>query len=235
MHYVHKLLLSLFLSFFSLSCLATATHVYEIELIVFSHINAPGVNSETWPLLGSPQLNLTNAWTLQPLDDTKQNKNAAPIDYSLLPNYDFNLNQAAERLVHSPNYQTILHAAWRQPVQAAHDAKWIHIYGGAGYDEEGNVVAQDRDGSVPYDQAAHWQVDGLVRFDVQRYFNTRYQLGFAAPAGQIQDLSTTDNFANIDNPLLYFKLDQFRRMKSKELNYIGHPLYGVLVYITPIK
>ena len=231
MRLVFRLFISV-LPLFFITVSFAAPQRYQIELIVFSHINAQGVNSEHWPIINNPQLNLSRAWALKPLlqDDTQ---NAAKIaSYQILPNFNFSLTNINRKLIQSRGYNVIMHIAWQQSLTDPHDAKWVHIFGGAGYDNDGNVITQDMDGSATYDQAQHWQVDGLLRLDTVRYINTRYNLYFAAPTSQIQDYSTTDNFADVDGPLVYFKFDQFRRMRSDELNYVGHPLYGVLINIT---
>ena len=234
MKFYSKILLSLFLSIFITAIFAAEpsnVKTYKIEMIIFSHITARGLDSEHWPLLPAPSLELDNAYKLQAKleapADTPQDSNI----YELLPSYDLRFNEAAANLIQAPGYAVLLHVAWEQQITNPRKAKWIHIYGGQGFDDAGNVVAEDSDGSVAYDQAAHWQVDGMVRVDVKRYLNTRYQLYFAAPMVNIQNLSDTDNFADIDSPLTYFELKQSRRMRSNELNYIGHPLYGVLIDI----
>ena len=234
MRRVFKLVVSGLLLSYLTASFAEPQH-YQIELIIFSHINAQGVNSEQWPVLQNPQLNLSRSRTLKPLlEDDTQPLNQT-VSYQILPNFNFNLTNINHKLIQSQDYKVIMHIAWQQNIDDPHNAKWIHVFGGAGYDNAGNVIIEDMDGSATYDQAQHWQVDGLLRLDTVRYINTRYNFYFAAPTSEIQDLSTTNNFANIDAPLLYFKLDQFRRMRSDELNYIGHPLYGILINIHALE
>lgn len=204
---------------------------YQIELIIFSHMNANGVNSEQWPIIKSPDLDFSQAQSLSAL---LQNATASPTNtpnYQILSNFNFNLNNIGNKLIQTPGYNVVMHIAWDQPIDTPAN-QWVHIFGGTGYDDQGNVMAQDMDGSADYTQATHWQVDGLIKINTQRFINTTYNLLFATPTGSIQDLSTTNNFSGIDAPLTYFRLDQSRRMRSNELNYIGHPLYGVLINIT---
>lgn len=233
MRLIFKLLLSGLLLTFLSSSFADPQR-YQVELLIFSHINAQGVNSEHWPVIKDPTINLSRALALNPLlENDAQNPNQIA-SYQILPNFNFSLAKSDRKLMNTQGYNVIMHIAWQQELAGPHDAKWVHLFGGAGYDNEGNVIAQDMDGSATYDQAQHWQVDGLIRLDTVRYINTRYNLYFAAPTGEIQDLSNNDNFAEIDTPLIYFKLDQFRRMRSDELNYIGHPLYGILIKVTKV-
>lgn len=207
---------------------APATVAYQIELVVYSHFNAKGLNSERWPLYDSAKPSL---------DKVTQLQNKGDDSYTLIPRSDFRLNKIEKKLAQSPDYQILLHIAWREPLNdlARKDTPWIHIYGGKGYNDQGAVITQTSDDTIAYDEAAFWQVDGLLHIDLNRYFNTHFDLFFAAPMNQVQELSTTDNFADNDNPLAYFQLNQKRRMRSKELNYIGHPLYGVLVDIKKVE
>lgn len=207
---------------------------YQIELLIFSHIDAAGVNSEQWPVITQPKLNLATAWGLNPLVDNNATTDGLTKTYQLLPNYNFNLTNTDQKLIDTDGYKVLLHIAWQQDLTDPKSAKWIHIFGGNGYDNDGNVIIQDTDGRASYDQAPHWQVDGLLRLDTVRYINSHYKFYFATPTTDIQALSNTDNFAKLDDPLIYFTLNQKRRMRSNELNYIGHPLYGVLVNITKV-
>ncbi len=188
---------------------------YQIELIIFSHITAQGVNSEYWPILSAPTISSESP--------------------QITPNHNNSLSKEVAKLAQTPGYKVLFHATWLQDVKGPADAKWIHIYGGKGYDDAGNAVNENTDASADYHAAAHWQVDGLMRLDVTRYFDINYRLYFAAPMSDIQDLSNTDNFSRQTQALTYFEFNQFRRTKSGELNYIGHPLYGVLVNIAKVS
>lgn len=213
---------------------ASANAIYQVEMIIFSHITPTSLNSEQWPIITSPAINLKTAWGLTPSKASVTNSDAAKT-YTLLPDYDFKQNDVASKLLKDPRYQVILHVAWRQPLTSAKHARWIHIYGGKGYDEDGNVTLNSIDGATPYTDARYWQIDGTVRFDVHRYINSSYNLFMGVPTRQVRDMDTTNRFNDADSSLVFFNLNQNRRMKSKELNYIGHPLFGALVYVTKIK
>jgi hypothetical protein len=233
MKLLKKLILSGVLLALSIAAYA-GPQLYQVELIVFSHITANGLNSEQWPIIKNPGLNLSSSFGLKPLLQNTDDPAAKIDSYQVLPNFNFTLNKIGNKLIQTPGYNVVMHIAWQQTLDRPHQARWIHVFGGTGYDDEGNAVAQDMDGSATYDQAQHWQIDGLLKLDTVRFINTKYNFVFAAPTGQIQDLSTNNNFNDIDSPLLYFRLDQNRRMRSDELNYIGHPLYGVLINVTKV-
>lgn len=226
-----RYLICLLLPLFSVSI--EAHPIYQIEMIIFSHISASTLNSEKWPSIPAPKLDLSKAWGLTPSEkNVTQSKQAKT--YTLLPTYDFQLKEAAEKLSKDPRYKVILHVAWRQPLTSKHQSKWVHIYGGKGYDANGNLTLSSIDGATPYADAQSWQVDGLVRFDVKHYINSSYNLFLGVPTDEVRNLDSSDQFNDSDSPLYFFNLHQKRRMKSNELNYIGHPLYGVLVYAKKI-
>ncbi len=207
---------------------------YKVELIAFSHSNAAGLNSENWPIITNPGIDSSGAITLKPLLDDRSVSGSHIASYYLLDNSNFTLNRVANTLSKTPGYNVMLHIAWYQPISESRSSGWIHVFGGTGYSEEGRAIAENTDGNASYNQAAHWQVDGLLHLNRLRYINSSYHFAFAAPIRQIQELSTTRNFAKIDAPLVYFKLNESRRMRSDELNYISHPLYGILINITQV-
>ena len=227
---MRRLIITLLLSLFATLTLADP-RLYQVNVLIYSHLSAVGLNSEQWPFVKPPKLDLNNLYQLKPFSNLKANLPDQSLNYSLLSNDDFRMQRALNKLENNPDYQVMLHLAWQQPMDSPHQAKWVHIYGGKGYDNAGNVVANNSTGQLAYADAEHWQVDGLVRLDVQRYINSRYRLTFATPLTQIRHLSDNKNFDQYNQALVYFKLKQSRRMRSGELNYVGHPLYGILIDI----
>ena len=64
-----------------------------------------------------------------------------------------------------------------------------------------------------------------------RYIDLKFNLLFAQP---LSTISGANDYSNTQGRFAYFRLQQNRRMRSRELNYIGHPLYGVLVKVVPV-
>ncbi len=231
-HIMKKILI--LITSFILYTSANAAAIYQVEMIIFSHIQTPNLNSERWPILESSQVDLRHVWQLKPLAQRDQTNNDKPASYQILPNYYLHLTKQRALLAKMDRYQPLLHITWYQDVLTPKDAHWLHIFGGKGFDNSGKIVAENYDGSAQYNQATHWQVDGLVRIGVKRYFDASYKLAFATPTETIQSLSQNDNFKGLDTPLVYFNLNQTRRMRSNELNFIDHPLYGIIMKITPL-
>ncbi len=199
---------------------------FKIELVVFSHITPKGVNSEQWPQITPGNFMTNNFFQLNNASTTA----SADSNIVLLPNKDYILNNDVARLNKNPNYHVILHLAWKQKVLSAKNAVPIHIFGGQ--PDGAQAIANNTSlMKSQYANGAPWQVNGTVTISVKRYLTARFNLYFAAPASQIAALSNTNYFSNINQKNIYFHLLQSRRMRSKELNYIGHPLYGVLIKI----
>lgn len=52
---------------------------------------------------------------------------------------------------------------------------------------------------------------------------------------QQQDLTKTTSMANTLSPLLQYKMVANRRMRSKEIHYIDHPRFSIIMLMTPYK
>lgn len=244
----------------SLPSLADSSFVgrwYRVEVIIFSHLGQNGLTSESWPLTQPTLQDYTTLQTLFPpqsLAQTNQAQNqpqvyaldgnaiaantstpvSGPQAFTLLPQNQLTLNREQTRINSRPGYQTILHIAWLQPVASPKQAKSIHIFGGNMYSANGQSVGTDFDGTQPYSKQVIWQINGSMRISVQRFFNVSFNLLFAAPTSLLTRLANNNYFTQSGSALSYFRLLQSRRMRSNELNYIGHPLYGALIMITPV-
>lgn len=204
----------LFLLIFVLISTACAqARVYQIEMIIFSHLTRQSLTQEQWPLLNVADFNINRGVTLQTADMVANPSD----DYVLLPARDYLLKRTQQRLDKQPPYKTIAHLAWRQTVVSPQDADTIHL-------TEGKTYGNDQ-----------YQLQGNIRISVKRYLNVSFNLLFAEPTSELTTIAdNADTFAN-QGKLTYFHLAQTRRMRSKELNYIDFPLYGILIKITPVK
>jgi len=70
------------------------------------------------------------------------------------------------------------------------------------------------------------RVEGTVRVAVERYLHLYLDL-------KLVDTTLTLNADFSDYDLPEFRLNQHRRMRSKELHYFDHPKFGVIALITP--
>lgn len=187
----------------------------QVEIIVFSKIQPTGLISEQWEMpTKMPDVN--HAIELVPFDKTRQ-VNSLP---QLLPSTYWKLNQISAHLLRS-GYAIIFHAAWVQDFSAKFDYP-IHL------------LTFEEQSSNPVTA-----MNGTIDITLNRYFNVAIDLLFSEPVYNLTSIISSQeiekNFHNIVNGVAYFQLKQNRRMKSDELNYIDHPLYGILIKITTFQ
>lgn len=212
---IKKYFLTLFLIlFFSVGCISAhaeefADKWYQIEIIVFSHLSEQAIDSEQWPSVHPP--NFSHAGVIQLLD--KNQKARLSNQYRLLSKNQFGLLKENQLLQKKPGYQVLLHLIWQQKVQTPEQAKPIHIYN-------------------DFTQTNH--LNGTITIGVKKYFDVHVNLFLGVPVSKLIELSKTSYFRNLSGKIAYFHLLQTRRMRSDELNYIDHPLYGVLIKIKRI-
>ncbi|MDF1759155.1 MAG: CsiV family protein [Coxiellaceae bacterium] len=206
------------------------TKQYQIELIIYSQITPAAVQSEQWPITPAFQLPSGQYASLVRNDISTLDGETVKNHIQLLPRSQFKLKNVQRHLNNSRQFKTIMHIAFRTAVQSPRQAIPIHITGGDYFNANGDTVKPDDDttGLQP-------QIDGMMSINVQRYFNVAFNLVFSAPLKQIAAMSKDDYYNTLDSGVMHFNLLQNRRMRSKELNYIDYPLYGIVMEIFPLS
>jgi len=185
----------------------------QVEIIIFSKIQPTALLSEQWEM-PTKVPNVNDVTELVPFDD------ASELDSSpqVLPSTYWKINKISNRLSRS-GYTIILHTAWVQ--NFSQPLKYpIHLFS-------------------PQQPSLHptTVMNGTIDITLNRYFNIAIDLLFGEPIDRLTSIISPEelekNFHNIANGIAYFHFTQSRRMKSAELNYIDHPLYGILIKITP--
>lgn len=199
---------------------------YQVEILVFSNINATTFNTEHWPASSSDSINLSNTVVPKTNADIHGLQKVSPSH--------FILGAEQNRIVKFSPYKIVLHMAWRESFVKLNQLTKIHLYGGQLYDNNGRVIQTVVDESLPYSPTQNWQLNGKVALRLDRYFNMNFNLLFALPNGQVAALKS-DNLSINPNQFTYIHLTENRRLRSQELNYIDHPLYGVLFKIVPVN
>lgn len=215
------LLLTLCLSLVYSTISFAAPKLYQVEIIVFSTLNSNALNQEIWPLIYPSSLNNPHTIALN------YNSTTTPAGaFQVLPPSDWTLNREENALRANPNYHVVLHMAWLQPNRKT----TVHIFGGNGFDENGNVIATDPSANVPAD--TRWEVNALFTMSVIQYVDSHSTFLFSTPAGSVASLSK-NHLNNIANGLATFRITDDRRMKIGELNYLDGPVFGVLLKVSP--
>lgn len=237
--FVRKTVFSL--SVLLLTSLTPASHAaneqryYDIEIVLFQHSAALQHLPE---LKDAPQqLELPEHYIQLGMPVTTENTDYLPGYYfRLLPESEYRLSDAAKKIATSNDYRIIKHFAWRQPGLDKSIAIPVYIQ---------NTIATEIDETKPgdgqpksplYTQA---RLDGLIKVSLSRYLHLETELRFEAngisplPEPMVETDTTEAMPAAKPRPTtaVYYE-KQKRRLRSKELHYIDHPVFGMLVLMT---
>ena len=191
-----------------LACTADAAQQwYTVEIIVFDVPGNEGLHAEHWPAdPGEPSLE--GAVGLTPAFEGVPGGGVHA--FRLLDRADLSLDRVRSTLRRSARYRPLLHAGWRLPGLPRNAARPAYV---------GTRLAAAGDGNDPP------AVRGTVKVSVARYLHVELDLLYRR--------SGDDVAAAPEGTPTWFRLESERRMRSRELHYIDHPLFGVLVRITP--
>jgi hypothetical protein len=128
-------------------------------------------------------------------------------NYADAPRGGWRLTGAKQRL-RSAGMTPLVHRAWAQPVYNKRNARSVPLRAGS-----------DIAPGVP-------RAEGLITVSVNRYLHVELDMLLRGKMGGAPLLP--GEFQN-------YRFKQHRRMRSKELHYIDHPLMGVLIEILPLE
>lgn len=214
-----SLFLGLILLWASASAGAEETRWYDVEVIIFSQNSQQYRNSELWPVdYDLPQMEASQK-LLPP-----QRGKGAPVAFSRLATQDLRLNAQARRISAAKDMKLLLHTGWRQPGLAENKAVAIRVEG----------------------ESSH-QLEGTLKLVLSRYLHIYTDLIYREPRSgnpALQATSTGQSETNLFNQnrdsssqpqYQAYRLQQSRRMRSRELHYLDHPLFGMAILVTPYE
>ncbi len=128
-----------------------------------------------------------------------------------LPKSQNMLNKQAAKMTGKRGYHTLFHKSWLVQAKSKKHARQILIHNQAGS-----------------------TIDGTLKFYKSRYPHVEINLELERkiPERIKQEFSEQQNIAVEDLPKFWrFKIKESRKLKSNELHYIDHPLFGALIQI----
>ena len=179
---------------------------YDFELIIFEDTSGRYANSEQWQY----EISEAEAAATASAGTQSDSKNTnAEIHISQIKG--IGLNKYAKKLKSSKHYHVLVHKAWRQTGFA--DDAAIDI----------PIDSRKTSGDVN-------NIHGSIKIVLGRYLHIYTDMIYQQPR---KDTA----------PILYGQSQQYkeypinfhRRMRSKELHYLDHPLVGILVKAMPVK
>ncbi len=210
---------------------------YQVEVLVFERRGQRALEEESWdPSPGHPPIEESIA-LIAPGESPLEGP--GPHAFRILPKESLIMTKIRGHLENGAETTPILHVGWRQPGVPKSDAQWINLYlpprDDAAAREPGSLLGmaqrsgvrdtavQGQPALIPLDALQEPEVsppvlDGTVRIHLARYLHADVDLVYTR--------------ADAETP---FRLATSRRMRSGELHYLDHPVFGVLVKVVPLE
>ncbi|VAW64303.1 hypothetical protein MNBD_GAMMA08-701 [hydrothermal vent metagenome] len=229
---VNKILLLIILQ--SCSTFLHAEEVgYEVELIIFEDATGRYFNSEDWSY--NDFIN-NKEKTPSKTNNTKTNNKQAEVDpeFSELEWDNAKLATNLKRLKNNSNFRVLAVKRWKQTGLDRKNAFDIPIGNNVSKKTEdkdnSENVTENKDEAETADeintpQQTEPYLTGSVKLIMSRYLHFNVDMKYIKP-----QLNESGEYNNIVIPIL-----NERRMRSREIHYIDHPLVGVVVLATPYK
>lgn len=221
--------------------LVQAKDIVQVEVIVFKHKWPMSLIEETWPdvdvidfsdhtidinnYLRNSLQKLIHQAALDPIEEqttnTETGNASTGITYEKLPKRRYSMVREEQLLRWKKGYSPVLHIAWLQDLDNK-TARPVHIY------NNHKVHGGKR------------EIDGII--DVKRYSYIKFKAHFQFNADPIDPNDATvpeeidmNNLAAINELLTSktFELLETISIKENVVQYIDHPLYGLLVKVKP--
>jgi len=235
---------------------------YKVEMVVFARTNMNVLEHEFWPentghfqayqtielIPENGDARMTGELNI-PGRELKSRISGQAEAFQILNPKDYFLNQKVYALRKNPRFKVLLHTSW---FQAAFDADhkravYLHDKLPLPYKETGSEIRpMNVDSEGPEGQSLF----GTVRVYVSRFLHVDLDLIYRV-AQQVTYYEKLDEMKNamflvpengqfnatgepITTVAMHgYRLNESRRIKSRELHYFDHPLFGVLLYATP--
>lgn len=221
---------------------------YAVEVIIFVNQDGLRQNAEQFDpgiILPIPRQGISLFGVSNELDAIETSQTPEMIEsgtelnpWRLLPSQDHILSSQARKLANSSRYKILKHFAWRQPAVDKVNSQPILL--NAGFDYSGiypertfqQIEFSDTEIDLE-DETINgvWELEGTINVVITRYIHFYTDLVYRAERTNPLFL---DDSSQPQKVLVDYEIKSHRKMKSRELNYIDHPIVGILVEATPI-
>ncbi len=201
---------------------------YAIEVIIF--VNKDGLQHT------AEQFSI-NQFIPVPRDGLQLYSPNNNTDWQPVSEDEYILNNVAEKLKRSGHYRILKHIAWRQPAVEKDEALPIRIIAGRDftdlYPERAYRQIEFSDTSNQTNTGSNkvHELAGTIKVAITRYIHVYSDLVYRLPR---TNPSYIDDALNREQILVDYAVNSHRRMRSRELHYIDHPIVGIIVEATPI-
>ncbi len=221
---------------FFLTTTATAapedTRWYQVEIIVFKNLDVFAGGSENWDHARVPVDYPMGSSTLE--------------TYKLVPKNQLNLQGAKNFLDKHRNYQVLTHLGWIQPAYSSDTAAPVRVTGGTTIEiqkqepDRTELLFYQQDPLEQPDQSPTnlHQLEGFVTLMVNRYIHLEVNLALReyeheSSHVEVIEMEPTevDLVDELGAGLYHYQLLHQRRIRTGEIHYFDHPLFGVIAQV----
>jgi hypothetical protein len=239
------------LAFLSNSAMAEDVRYYDFEVIFFESLDRESRISEVWKsdiTIEPPETFVTLG---QPYPGPMPKEFNPKYTFKFLPKQSYRLDEEAKLLENSRNYRILLHTAWRQPGMSEGTALPIHFHKefiGIKEPEIGSTTAAatgNTSGTFTTSGNTKSVLDGYLKIILSRYLHADFDFVYktGVPVTTTNEVFTsrnnpeeaegTESFST--PPIVTYHLKQTRKMRSKEIHYIDHPVLGAIILAWPVE
>jgi len=188
---------------------------YDFEMIIFEETSGRYANSEKWD-----DSLLKDMSSSDPAAASRNVQTPSDPKFRIRPIKGIGLGWYARKLNENKRYHVLVHKAWRQAGLPEDQAVSIPIDSAAG-----NRSAETGDGSRSN------RIYGSVKVVLSRYLHFYTDLLYQQPRDTtlpVEHSKDSDFYKN-------YPIKLHRRMRSKELHYLDHPIVGILIKALPVE
>jgi len=227
---------------------------YQVELIVFEHVNA-SFDGEDWyndpglvPIIGTvkPVYPLTSPpATTPPVTQSDPVAGQLPvakplIPYAILPEDNYKLQAVYQTLRQSRDYRPLYHIAWQQPGYDGNRARPLHLQ----QEDSGSLYELTIPATLVTDpmpaefyEPVKLMLDGTVRIRSSAFLNVDLDMVlFRSPVNNMVPINLPAGTAipgsMAGKPAQYVRLTESRRIRLNDLQYFDHPRFGIVMQVS---
>ncbi len=198
---------------------------YQVEVLIFANEDPAALDDEFWPT----GLTIPAQPNAVPLAASSKSQQA----YRKIPGSSLLFTAERKRIAKYDGFRVLFHGGWTQPVTSKRNARPVHIKAGQILDN------------------GQYELEGYITIDKGRFLHFRPNLfhsrqltrqernillSFEQQNNSADENAGTSPASAFEVPdFLTIQMDQGRRMRSKEVHYLDHPLMGILVLMLPLK
>lgn len=223
---------------------AEDTRYYDVEVVIFESLDNVARQSENWKSDINRPIPELAVELDQPYPGPIPQQYDPKLTFKPLAQSEFQLLNEVKLLTDAKQYRILLHSAWRQPGMEATVALPVHL-NRAFLSEtpvQHSVMPVDPNmprANLPLPVVAtqtRTTLDGYIKIILSRYLHAEVDLIYSTglPLSPQTVVANPSIEAPVIQPVIY-RLLESRRMRSKELHYLDHPVLGVLLLVTPYE